>query len=230
MAGSVTKSMDERRFSYPSVGGLRSAKYELQRIVAPPWTGSGRPLLPVPCACGSRSGTESLIDCGDWQIRVETNDILRSVRYLLDLSDLAVVETIRLADPASTVGRDEVRAWLLREDEAAWVRCPDADLARFLDGLIVRLRGPRRDEHPPPTPSRISNNDVLKKLRIAFKLTDVDLHALLAATGVPMAKAELTALFRQPGHRHFRHCGDQILRNVLRGLTGRLCGAPGISR
>ena len=36
-----------------------------------------------------------------------------------------------------------------------------------------------------------------------------------------MTKAELGALFRAPGHRHYRECGDQILRNFLRGLTQR---------
>ncbi|HBZ93570.1 MAG TPA: DUF1456 domain-containing protein, partial [Pseudomonas sp.] len=32
---------------------------------------------------------------------------------------------------------------------------------------------------------------------------------------------ELGALFRAPGHKHYRECGDQILRNFLRGLTQR---------
>ena len=36
-----------------------------------------------------------------------------------------------------------------------------------------------------------------------------------------MTKTELGALFRAPGHKHYRECGDQILRNFLRGLTLR---------
>lgn len=33
------------------------------------------------------------------------------------------------------------------------------------------------------------------------------------------------ALFGQPGHKHLRQCGDQMLRNFLKGLTLRLRGA-----
>jgi uncharacterized protein YehS (DUF1456 family) len=31
-------------------------------------------------------------------------------------------------------------------------------------------------------------------------------------------------LFRQADHKHFRLCGDQILRNFLKGLTLRYRG------
>jgi len=33
-----------------------------------------------------------------------------------------------------------------------------------------------------------------------------------------MGKPELTALFRKPGHRSYRECQDQILRNFLKGI------------
>ena len=69
--------------------------------------------------------------------------------------------------------------------------------------------------------TRITNNLVLKKLRVAFQLKDVDMHDTFIAAGFPLTKPELTALFRQPGHKHYRPCGDQILRNFLKGLTLR---------
>ncbi len=68
---------------------------------------------------------------------------------------------------------------------------------------------------------RITNNLVLKKLRVAFQLKDVDMHEIFAQAGFPLGKPEMTALFRQPGHKHYRPCGDQILRNFLKGLTLR---------
>ncbi len=67
----------------------------------------------------------------------------------------------------------------------------------------------------------MSNNVVLKKLRVAFQLKDVDMHEVFEAAGFPLAKPEMTALFRQAGHKHYRACGDQILRNFLKGLTLR---------
>ena len=153
-----------------------------------------------------------------------TNDVLRSVRYLLDLSDGAILETVRLADPAFELSRDELQAYLRREGEPGFVDCPDAMLVRFLDGLVLHYRG--RDDSRPPRPfeTRLTNNLVLKKLRVAFELKDVDMHDVFAAAGFPVSKPELSALFRQPGHKNYRPCGDQMLRNFLKGLTLRVRG------
>jgi len=60
---------------------------------------------------------------------------------------------------------------------------------------------------------------VLKKLRVAFQLKDVDMHSIFESAGFALSRPEMTALFRQAGHKHYRACGDQILRNFLKGLT-----------
>ncbi|MGN2245632.1 DUF1456 family protein [Frateuria sp. GZRR35] len=153
------------------------------------------------------------------------NDILRSIRYMLDLSDNKVVDIIGLPDPSFAVEKDDVRAFLLKEDEPGSRPCNDKVLAHFLDGLILYLRG--RDESVPPRPveKRVSNNVVLKKLRVAFELKDVDMHEVFAEAGLPVSKPELSALFRQPGHKNYRSCGDQLLRNFLKGLTLRVRGS-----
>ena len=149
------------------------------------------------------------------------NDVLRSIRYMLDLSDARVVELVQLADPQFVLDKADIPALLKKENEPGAVLCSDPLLARFLDGLVVWRRG--RDESLPPRPveDRISNNLVLKKLRVAFELKDVDMHEVFSGAGFPITKPELTALFRQPGHKNYRPCGDQILRNFLKGLTLR---------
>lgn len=153
------------------------------------------------------------------------NDVLRSIRYMLDLSDIKVVEIARLVDPAFPLDKATVQAFLRREDDPEYVECSDAVLAHVLDGLVIHCRG-RNDGLPPrPVEKRITNNLVLKKLRVAFELKDVDLHDVFAAAGFPVSKPELTALFRQPGHHNYRACGDQLLRNFLKGLTPRVRGA-----
>lgn len=153
------------------------------------------------------------------------NDVLRSIRYMLDLSDIKVVEIARLVDPAFPLDKVTVQAFLRREDDPEYVECSDAVLAHVLDGLVIHCRG-RNDALPPrPVEKRITNNLVLKKLRVAFELKDVDLHGVFAAAGFPVSKPELTALFRQPGHHNYRPCGDQLLRNFLKGLTLRVRGA-----
>ena len=152
------------------------------------------------------------------------NDVLRSIRYMLDLGDQHVVELARLADPSFALEKEEVRAFLLKEDEPGYQPCSDAVLAHVLDGLIVHLRGRDDSVAPRPVEKRISNNVVLKKLRVAFELRDVDMHQVFADAGFPVSKPELSALFRQPGHKNYRACGDQLSRNFLKGLTLRVRG------
>ena len=150
------------------------------------------------------------------------NDVLRSARYMLDLSDALVIDTIQRVDAQYALSVDQVRAYLSKEDEPGHVECPDAVLVRFLDGLILHLRGPSPNAAARPLAKRISNNMVLKKLRVAFELQDADMHQILEDAGFPVSKPELSALFRKPEHRNYRPCGDQLLRNFLKGLTLRV--------
>jgi uncharacterized protein YehS (DUF1456 family) len=152
------------------------------------------------------------------------NDVLRSIRYMLDLSDARVVEIIHLVDPDFAIDKADVQALLKKDDDADYRECGNPVLAHFLDGLIIYRRG--RDESRPvrPVEKRVNNNVVLKKLRVAFELKDVDMHQVLADAGFPIGKPELSALFRQAGHKNFRLCGDQLLRNFLKGLTLRVRG------
>ena len=152
------------------------------------------------------------------------NDVLRAIRYMLDLSDGKVVEIIHLADPGFAITREDVQAFLKKDEEPGYLECSNAVLAHFLDGLVFQRRG--RDESLPPRPveKRVTNNVVLKKLRVAFELKDVDMPQILEAAGFPISKPELSALFRQSNHKNFRLCGDQLLRNFLKGLTLRVRG------
>ena len=153
------------------------------------------------------------------------NDVLRSIRYMLDLSHPKVVEIIRLADVDFLIDEADVQALLKKEEEDGYVACSDRVLAHFLDGLVFHYRGRNQDLPPRPVEKRVTNNVVLKKLRVAFELKDVDMHQAFADAGFPVSKPELSALFRQPDHKNFRLCGDQLLRNFLKGLTLRVRGA-----
>lgn len=147
------------------------------------------------------------------------NDVLRSLRYLLDINDAKVAEICLLAD--YPISGEQIGAFLLKEDEEGYESCSNEVLAHFLDGLVFFKRG-KDDSRPAlPVDKRLTNNTILKKLRVAFELRDDDMHAILDAADLPMTKAELSALFRKPGHKNFRLCGDQVLRNFLRGLTSR---------
>lgn len=152
------------------------------------------------------------------------NDVLRSIRYMLDLGDAKVIEITKLADPELAIEKAEVQAFLKKEEEEGFVECSNRVLAHFLDGLVIHFRGKDPKLPARPVEKRVTNNVVLKKLRVAFELKDVDMHETFSAVGFPVTKPELSALFRQSDHKNFRLCGDQMLRNFLKGLTLRVRG------
>ncbi len=64
----------------------------------------------------------------------------------------------------------------------------------------------------------LTNNDILKKLRIALELKDEDIIHILKLADFTVSKSELSALFRKDDHPNYVACGDQLLRNFLQGL------------
>ncbi len=115
------------------------------------------------------------------------------------------------------VSKSELTAWLTREGEPGFVLCKDEKLARFLNGLIIKNRGPKGDGTPQPEPV-LNNNMVLRKLKIALNLQADDLLEMLKLNGFTLSKHELSALFRRADHKNYRECLDQLLRNVLDGM------------
>ena len=70
----------------------------------------------------------------------------------------------------------------------------------------------------------MTNNDILKKLRVAHKFRDDDIVNILKLVDFRISKSELGALFRRDDHPKYMECGDQILRNFLNGLVIHLRG------
>ena len=148
------------------------------------------------------------------------NDVLRSVRYMLDLNDAKVVSILALAE--SEVSEAEVHSFLKKEDEAGFRPCPDVVMGYFLNGLIFLRRGKSEDAPAPSIERKMTNNVILKKLRIAFELKTTDITDLLKSADFAVGQSEIGAIFRKPGHKNYRECGDQILRNFLKGLTKKI--------
>lgn len=70
----------------------------------------------------------------------------------------------------------------------------------------------------------MTNNDILKKLRVALKLTNDDIITIMKLVDFNVSKSELGALFRREDHPKYMECGDQFLRNFLNGLIIYLRG------
>lgn len=149
------------------------------------------------------------------------NDILRSLRYTLNINDQDMQQIFLLT--GYEVSADDLAGYLANEDDAHFISCNHHALARFLDGLIIRQRGMQEGKsyEAPKSSLRLSNNMILKKLRIAFELQEDEMLEILGLAGLNVSKHELGALFRKEGHHNYRECGDQFLRNFLKGLAIR---------
>ncbi len=64
----------------------------------------------------------------------------------------------------------------------------------------------------------LSNNDILKKLRVALSLRNEDIVEILSLVDFEMSKGALGDLFRNEDHPGYVEAGDQVLRNFLNGL------------
>lgn len=143
------------------------------------------------------------------------NDVLRRVRYIFDYGDAKMIALFAQADHKVT--RQQVSNWLKKDEDPAFVRCTDSELAIFLNGLINDRRG-KKEGLPAAPESRLTNNIIFNKLKIALSLRADDVLSILALGGSNISPHELSAFFRKPTHRHYRVCQDQILRNFLHGL------------
>jgi len=146
---------------------------------------------------------------------LNNNDILRRIRYTFDISDSKMIEIFGLADHHVT--RGQISDWLKKDDDPTFQKCSDIQLAIFLNGLISDRRG--KNEGPQPIPEkRLTNNIILRKLKIALDLKSDDILKIIGQTHVSISKHELSAFFRKSEHKHYRECKDQVLRNFLQDL------------
>ena len=147
------------------------------------------------------------------------NDVLRRIRYALDLNDAKMLEVFALGD--LTLSRDDLLSYLKKDDQEGFVVLTNQYMDDFLTGLIAYKRGKLEDkpeqEKKPAVP--LTNNSILKKLRIALNFKEEDMLNTLKLADFNISKGELSAFFRQKGHKNYRECGDQIVRNFLQGVT-----------
>lgn len=65
----------------------------------------------------------------------------------------------------------------------------------------------------------LTNNDILKKLRVALSLRNEDIIEILSLVDFPISKGALGDLFRKEDHPGYMEAGDQVLRKFLDGLV-----------
>jgi uncharacterized protein YehS (DUF1456 family) len=148
---------------------------------------------------------------------MNNNDVLRRLRYALDISNPVMIDIFKLS--GCSIELPTLIKLLKKEEEEDFIACSNPLMSLFLDGLIVQKRGRRDSDGPVKPDALLNNNGILKKLRIALDLKEEDMRGIMQLAGVTLSKSELSALFRNKGHKHYKECGDQFLRNFLKGLT-----------
>ncbi|MFA3793048.1 DUF1456 family protein [Aliiglaciecola sp. SL4] len=147
------------------------------------------------------------------------NDILRRLRFALSLDDIATIAIFKLAN--YEMEKDYLSMLMKKEEESGFMLCRDKILSLFLDGLIIQKRGKQEGVEPVVLKGseRLSNNDILRKIRIAMSYRDEDMLTILKLANFRLSKGELSAMFRKPDHRNYKESGDQVVRYLLKGMT-----------
>ena len=149
------------------------------------------------------------------------NDILRRVATIFDLSDEKILSVFDLGN--HSISEDQLASFYKEKDHNAYQEIQDAELAGFLNGLIVEKRGPS-DGPARENEQTVTNNTVFNKIKIALAFKADDVTAVLALAEVTLGKYELSALFRNVNHKHYKACSDDLLSAFLKGLKIKLKG------
>lgn len=160
---------------------------------------------------------------------MENIDILKRLRYALDIKDSDMVEIFKLGEVVLTKTNVQDMLKANEGNDGNNQICNYRMLESFLNGFIIFKRG-AKEEKPGESGDnknfmindyRNVNNIFLKKVKIALALTGDDMLAIFKAGGAELSNGELSALLRREGQRNYKVCGDRYVRVFLKGLAER---------
>jgi uncharacterized protein YehS (DUF1456 family) len=159
---------------------------------------------------------------------MENIDILKRLRYALDIKDSDMVEIFKLGGVVLTKTNIQDMLKSSEGNDADNQICNYRMLESFLNGFIIFKRGVKEekpgasgDKNFMVNDYRNVNNIFLKKVKIALAFTGDDMLAIFKAGGAELSNGELSALLRREGQRNYKVCGDRYVRVFLKGLAER---------
>jgi uncharacterized protein YehS (DUF1456 family) len=147
---------------------------------------------------------------------IQTNEILYRIQQALGLSIDEMLEAYILAE--YPMERTHLESLLKRRHDKAFDPCSYEELGVFLDGLIILKRGPSPKKADNDDAVELTNNLILKKLRIALELKEPETEIIFNLGDAMLSKQELKSLFRKESHKNFKVCPDALLMAFLEGL------------
>lgn len=146
---------------------------------------------------------------------MKTNKILKKIVEALSLKDADIQSIFKLEN--NPVEIDYISNMFIDEKKDDFISCSYDELGLFLDGLIKSKRGMSNNNKKNDI-VELSNNVILKKIRVALELKSSELVMLFALVDVELKVHEINSLFRKEGTKNYKVCSDQLLYLFLEGL------------
>jgi uncharacterized protein YehS (DUF1456 family) len=147
---------------------------------------------------------------------MKINDILYKIKKALSLENTQLIEAYKLAE--YEMKEERLEAILKRRLDKGYEEATYEELGIFLDGLVLLKRGPSNKVADKNEAVALSNNLILKKIRVAMNLKEPELVILFALAEVELTKRQIGSLFRKEGGKNFKACSDELLEAFLEGL------------
>jgi len=147
---------------------------------------------------------------------INTNEILYHIQKALNLSIEEMLETYKLE--TYEMEPNHLASLLQKRLDKGFKLCSYEELGVFLDGFVTLKRGPSPKKSNKDEIVELTNNLILKKLRIALELKEAEIEIIFGLADVELRKQQLASLFRKEGHKNFKPCSDELLMAFLEGL------------
>ena len=147
---------------------------------------------------------------------MNTNDILYKIQKALNLSQKEILAAYALESYGMSA--EHLDTLLKKRQDKTFKHCSYEELGVFLDGLVTLKRGPSPKKSNDNEAVELTNNLILKKLRIALELKEAETEIIFSLGEAELNKQQLASLFRKEGHKNFKECSDELLMAFLDGL------------
>jgi len=147
---------------------------------------------------------------------MQINDILFKLKTALSIDNENMTKAYALADYEMT--EERLESILKRRQDKGYEEATYEELGVFLDGLVLLKRGPSDKVANDDEVVALTNNLILKKVRVAMELKEPELVILFALAEVDLTKRQIGSLFRKEGGKNFKECSDELLMAFLEGL------------
>jgi len=127
-----------------------------------------------------------------------------------------IIEAYKLAN--FEMSEERLINILKRRQDDGFEQVTFEELGTFLDGLVLLKRGPSDKEVNEDEVVELTNNLILKKIRVAMELKEAEMVILFGLAEVVLTKRQIGSLFRKEGGKNFKACSDELLMSFLDGL------------